>query len=98
MAIESINPATGERRRVYVPSPAVEVDRLLAERHSTNEALDDAVQALRARQVPDVARSADKLTRLLAPTQALQPEGEFYGFLHHENRVPHDLPKSGGAQ
>jgi succinate-semialdehyde dehydrogenase/glutarate-semialdehyde dehydrogenase len=30
MAIESINPATGERRRVYVPSPAVEVDRLLA--------------------------------------------------------------------
>lgn len=43
------------------------VAELESERNSTNEALDDAVQALRARAA-DV--SADKLTRLLAPTQA----------------------------
>lgn len=55
------------------------VAELEAERHSTNEALDDAVQALRARET---ARSADKLTRLLAPTQALRE----------------DEPETGGAR
>ncbi|WAL93925.1 hypothetical protein [Streptomyces sp. Je 1-369] len=47
------------------------VAELEAERHSTNEALDDAVQALRARASD---RSADRLTRLLAPTQALRED------------------------
>lgn len=55
------------------------VAELEAERHSTNEALDDAVRELRARQVSDVDRSADKLTRLLAPTQALRVEAEPQG-------------------
>jgi hypothetical protein len=55
------------------------VDELLAERHTTNEALDDAVQALRADQAepakgPSAAESADKLTALFAPTQVLREE------------------------
>lgn len=68
------------------------VAELESERHSTNEALDDAVQALRAR----ADRSADKLTRLFAPTQALR-EDPHDGPLHHSYRVGRDLPESGGA-
>lgn len=126
-----------------------QVAELEAERHSTNEALDDAVQALRERGQreaivaefvaaragyivairnchPDnghdydrwqghaearrqlagllglpvawppeddasVAKSADKLTALLAPTQALREDDEFH--LHHDYRVPRDLPR-----
>jgi hypothetical protein len=109
----------------------VRVAELEAERHVTNEALDDAVQELRtpyaerarrethpgrrqawlmlarveeservanALLTPEVARSADKLTRLLAPTQALrEPEGEFHAYLHHAHTTPHDLPETGGA-
>ncbi|APY88225.1 hypothetical protein DCW30_05595 [Streptomyces alfalfae] len=47
------------------------IGELEAERHSTNEALDDAVQALRA---GETERSADKLTRLLAPTPTLHED------------------------
>ena len=72
------------------------IAELEAERHSTNEALDDAVQALRAQQVPDVDRSADRLTRLLAPTQVLREDDEFG--LHHAYRVGRDLPEPGGAK
>jgi hypothetical protein len=131
------------------------------ERHSTNEALDDAVQALRAnrdeaaeepyvsrllppraavcarcghsgeehhhgdtkcwahlprvRQAdltwsgaticecsafvagPSVEVSADKLTALFAPTQALR-EDPHDSPLHHDYRISHDLPESGGAR
>lgn len=132
-----------------------EIDRLRAERHSTNEALDDAVQALRERGQreaivaefvaaragyivairnchPDnghdydrwqghaearrqlagllglpvawppeddasVAKSADKLTALLAPTQALR-EGEHYAVTHHDYLKGRDLPGLGGAE
>ena len=45
---------------------------------------------------PSVEESADALTRLLAPTQALReddPNG-----LHHEYRVSRDLPESGGVR
>lgn len=49
----------------------VEVAALREERHSTNEALDDAVQALRALERLAVP---DGITRAIAPTQALQPE------------------------
>lgn len=38
-----------------------------------------------------VAESADKLTRLLAPTQALQLEDPHESPLHHRYRTPHDL-------
>ncbi|MGQ4350508.1 hypothetical protein [Streptomyces sp. SAS_275] len=44
------------------------VSELEAERHSTNEALDDAVQALRERP--------DGITRLIAPTQALRVDAD----------------------
>jgi hypothetical protein len=67
-------------------TPAVEwlinrVAELEAERHSTNEALDDAVQALRADRAepakgPSAAESADRWTALFAPTQALRVEAE----------------------
>ncbi|MEU7416765.1 hypothetical protein [Streptomyces antibioticus] len=130
-----------------------EIDRLLAERHSTNEALDDAVQELREKEQreaavtkfvaaraeyitairnchPDnghdydrwqghaaarrqlaellglpvawpaedaasVAKSADRLTQMLAPTQALRTDDEFG--LHHTYRVGRDLPEAGGV-
>ncbi|MFF8482395.1 hypothetical protein [Streptomyces antibioticus] len=130
------------------------VAELEAERHSTNEVLDDAVQELREKEQreaavtkfvaaraeyitairnchPDnghdydrwqghaearrqlakllglpvawpaedaasVAKSADKLTRLLAPTQALR-EGDEFG-LHHTYRVGRDLPEQGGER
>ncbi|MEV8032226.1 hypothetical protein [Streptomyces sp. NPDC086182] len=49
-----------------------EVAELRAERHVTNEALDDAVRELRARQAP----TADGITRRIAPTQALREDAE----------------------
>ncbi|QDN57337.1 hypothetical protein [Streptomyces sp. S1D4-20] len=57
----------------------VQVSELLAERHSTNEALDDAVQALRAgrdepAKGPSADESADRLTAFFAPTQVLREE------------------------
>lgn len=88
--------------------PYCRIAELEAERHSTNEALDDAVQEQRtsyaeraqrethpgrrqawrmlaqaeeservanALLTPEAARSADKLTALLAPTQALREDG-----------------------
>lgn len=72
------------------------VAELESERHSTNEALDDAVAALRARETASVDRSADKLTALFAPTQALR-EDPHDGPLHHDYRVGRDLPEMGGA-
>jgi hypothetical protein len=106
------------------------VSELEAERHVTNEALDDAVQELRTpyaerarrethpgrRQAwrmlaqveeservanvlltPEAARSADKLTQLLAPTQALL-EDPHDSPLAHTYRVGRDLPETGGAR
>lgn len=136
------------------------VAELEAERHTTNEALDDAVQELRARRddepttdtlpawlhwrfgkhgqrwdsldaddrsywehhaaavrravarngfkpggndaalalgAADVDRSADKLTGLLAPVQALR-EDEPDDVLHHSYDTPHDLPAPGDRQ
>jgi hypothetical protein len=46
---------------------------------------------------PDAEASADGITRRIAPTQALAPEGEHYAAVHHAYRVSHDLPESGGA-
>ncbi|SFY52115.1 hypothetical protein [Streptomyces sp. F-1] len=99
---------SGEARRVPMPLgetllPAVEwlinrVAELEAERHSTNEALDDAVQELRARRdVGSVDRSVDRLTRLLAPTQALL-EDPHDSPLHHGYRLGRDLPSLGGVE
>lgn len=85
------------------------IAELESERHSTNEALDDAVQALRERP--------DGITRLIAPTQALRDdvtpqvqklrdllsgqraavEDPHDGPLHHSYLVPRDLPEPGGA-
>lgn len=76
-----------------------EVAELRAERHVTNEALDDAVQDLRARQGGPV--EADGITRRIAPVQALreaEPEGEHYPAVHHGYLVPRDLPPLDGAR
>ena len=64
--------ASAQRGRRELRSQVAE---LLAERHSTNEALDDAVQELRARELASVDRSADRLTAFFAPTQALREGG-----------------------
>jgi hypothetical protein len=60
------------------PEAAAELESLRArvaeledERHSTNEALDDAVKALRALERPS---GPDALMRAFAPTKALRPE------------------------
>jgi hypothetical protein len=42
-----------------------------------------------------VTKSADKLTRMLAPTPVL--DGEHYQHVHHDYRTPHDLPSVGGV-
>lgn len=42
-----------------------------------------------------VQKSTDKLTRLLAPTQALR-EDPHDSPLHHAYKIPHDLPPVGG--
>ena len=87
------------------------VAELLQERHETNEALDTAVQALRALERPEMP---DGITPF-APTQALResdpgrraawrmladrsPEGEFHDVLHHPYTKPHDLPELGGQR
>ncbi|MEH0657673.1 hypothetical protein QA860_08000 [Streptomyces stelliscabiei] len=41
--------------------------------------------------------SADKLTAVFVPVASLrEPEGEHYPFAHHDYRVSHDLPETGG--
>lgn len=71
------------------------VAELLAERHTANEALDDAVQELRARR-EDV--TPDGITQRIAPTQALRElvvDGEHYALVHHSYRTGRDLPERG---
>jgi hypothetical protein len=81
------------------------VAELEAERHSTNEALDDVVQELRARQAApapapvveeDVTPQVQKLRNLLAG-QRTALEGEHYPSVHHRYRLGRDLPPIGGA-
>jgi len=45
---------------------------------------------------PSVEVSADRLTRLLAPVQALR-EDPHDGPLAHDYRIPRDLPETGGS-
>lgn len=74
------------------------VAELEAERHSTNEALDDAVRELRARR-EDV--KPDGITQRIAPTQALRElvvDGEHYALVHHNYRTGRDLPETGGQR
>lgn len=85
-----------------------EVAALRAERHETNEFLDDAVQALRARRgdepaetvtvrpSEDVTPQVTKLRDLLAGQRAAV-EDPHDGPLAHRYRVPRDLPPLGGA-
>ena len=60
-----------------------------------------AVAAMGALPMPVGAEpEPDGITQLIAPTQALrEPEGEFYDFVHHDHRTPHDLewPEPGGV-
>ena len=41
---------------------------------------------------------ADKLTRLIAPAQALREDDGYESPLRHDYRVGHDLPETGGAR
>lgn len=44
-------------------------------------------------------RPMDGLTKVFVPVASLrEPEPEFHGLLHHDYRVGHDLPETGGAQ
>lgn len=83
-----------------------EVTRLRAERHATNEALDDVVRELRrmrprtTAQRPvedDVTPQVQKLRTLLAG-QREAVDGEHYASVHHAYRVGRDLPPLGGVQ
>lgn len=45
----------------------------------------------------NTAPGPDAVTRTFVPVASLrEPEPEFHAYLHHENRVGHDLPKTGG--
>jgi hypothetical protein len=88
------------------------VAELEAERHSTNEALSDAAEALRANRDRiaelealkpaeiqtrrDVSPRAEKLRALLAGQRA-SLEDPHDGPLAHRYRIPRDLPETGGA-
>lgn len=44
-------------------------------------------------------RPVNALTAVFAPVASLrEPEPEFHAYLHHDSRVPHDLPETGGNQ
>jgi hypothetical protein len=44
-------------------------------------------------------RPVNGLTAVFSPVASLrEPEGEFHGALHHDYRVSHDLPETGGAR
>lgn len=77
------------------------VAELEAELAVANGVLDDAAQARRdgaACPCPSV----DRTHQVGCPEDGVpvaslrEPDGEFHSFLHHENRVPHDLPETGG--
>ncbi|NUS83624.1 MAG: hypothetical protein HOY75_12985 [Streptomyces sp.] len=88
------------------------IAELEAERHVTNEALDDAVGELRTSYAERARRETHpgrrQAWRMLAQieeservadallTQALRGDDEFG--LHHDYRVGRDLPESGGAR
>ncbi|MEO6568586.1 MAG: aldehyde dehydrogenase family protein, partial [Opitutaceae bacterium] len=57
MALVSLNPATGERVRVYRPFTAAKISRTLANAHSASEHWSDVAPALRARQLLKIARA-----------------------------------------
>lgn len=129
LTVEQLQLRVDEVERKYTFDTA-ELKRRIAEleaqRHVTNEALDDAVQALRVKQTAfetvralcdaadyagitsggwftvEAIRKAlglvvpDGLTRNMPVASLREPEPEFHAYLHHENRVGHDLPKTGG--
>ncbi|MFF7130325.1 hypothetical protein [Streptomyces sp. NPDC008240] len=68
------------------------LDRKVAAMEQGFEALKAQGELLRQNAAE---KSADKLTRLLAPRE---PEGEFHSFLHHRHTTPHDLPPLDGAR
>lgn len=78
-----------ERLRARVAELEAVRDALLAERHVTNEALDDAVQELRARQDEPV----QTLRGESADWKRLGFEDPHESPLHRTDRVPHDLPE-----
>jgi hypothetical protein len=44
-------------------------------------------------------QAPDAMTKVFVPVASLrEPEGEFHGALHHDYRVSHDLPETGGVQ
>lgn len=57
--------------------------------------LEQQLEALRA-QGRVLRGSADGITKLIAPVQALRDEDPF--LLHHDYAVPRDLPETGGAR
>lgn len=91
-----------ERERDQLKARVAELE---AERHVTNEALDDAVQELRAKEAPlkgrarlDAAAAAAAEVTHWRRLGITEPEGEFHGSLHHSYRLGHDLPETGGTQ
>lgn len=79
------------------------VAELEAERHSTNEAKADAVQALRVNAAPspsfaERAAAESDPGRRAAYRMLAESEGEFDSFLRHPYRVGHDLPETGGQR
>jgi hypothetical protein len=80
------------------------VAELEAERHVTNEALDDAVQELRSRSEVAPLKGRARLDASAADAaeathwRRLGVEDPHDSPLHRTYKVPHDLPETGGAR
>lgn len=91
--IERLTNELAQRTQDLVDTDA-ERERLRARVVELEQLLADAPIAVTLTEKASVA--ADKLTRLLAPTQALRVEDPLG--LHHEYRLGRDLPETGGAR
>ena len=85
-------------RDTEMESLRARVAELEAERHETNEALDDAVQALRTKAPPyTVTPEAHAQMRAGLSRYFAGVEDPHDGPLHHDYLIPHDLPETGRA-
>lgn len=78
------------------PELAAEMERLrnrVAELEQHVQALTAQNETLRAKR----SHATDGITRRIAPVQVLREDGEHYAVVHHDYRIPHDLPPIGGA-
>lgn len=76
----------------------IDLDGTLTDRNAWSVVWDRAAEQWVVAGYEDDEPVPDAVTRVFSSVASLrEPEGEFHAYLHHENRVPHDLPETGGA-